>query len=368
MPLIAVLSDPSIIESNAFLANLRQILGLHSAEKMVLLLGAAVFFLLVFSISLKAINSYTQMNFALTAEMVISKKLFIEYLGLSYSKRLYRHSSDLSKSMLSEVGHITQQAVIPLLSLISQTIAVSFLLVLLFVVNPLATIVVTVTLASVFWFLRVFGRGHWWLGHDRVTANEQRFLIAGEALAPNKSLALSGLEKVYLDRFTHPAKVYARAQAFAHVFGQVPRFVLEGLVFGGGVIVILVIYFSAADNFASFLPLAGIFTFAGYKILPALQQIYRSSIQLKFSGSTVEKVYVDLTENVGKHTVATSGFLCLNKCIELNNVAFAYPNAAASTINNLNLIVHVNTAVGLIEQPDQEDDRVGSYCWVNRSV
>ncbi len=76
------------------------------------------------------------------------------------------------------------------------------------------------------------------LGHNRTTANQERFAIVSEAFGAAKEMKLGGLEQTYINRFAKPAKIYAKGQATALVIAQMPRYALEIVAFGGMLLVI----------------------------------------------------------------------------------------------------------------------------------
>ena len=62
------------------------------------------------------------------------------------------------------------------------------------------------------------------------------------------------------------------------------RFALEALAFGGMVLVILYLM-AKSGRFADVIPIIALYAYAGYRLLPALQQIYGALTMLRFSSS-----------------------------------------------------------------------------------
>ena len=66
LPFMAVLADPSIIETNSILKKLFQafnILGVQTNLQFIFALGALVFVVLITSLTFKALTTYAQMRF-----------------------------------------------------------------------------------------------------------------------------------------------------------------------------------------------------------------------------------------------------------------------------------------------------------------
>ena len=114
------------------------------------------------------------------------------------------------------------------------------------------------------------------IGHERLQANADRFTAVSEAFNANKEVKLLGLEQIYIERFSKPAKTYAVNQATAQVIAQLPRFLLEAIAFGGMILIILLLM-NRGSNFINIIPVLSLYAFAGYRLMPALQQIYNAS-------------------------------------------------------------------------------------------
>ena len=71
-------------------------------------------------------------------------------------------------------------------------------------------------------------------------SNESRFTAVNEAFGASKVIKVSGLENIFIKRFSDPAKIFAKSIASSAVIAQIPRFALEALAFGG--IILLILY------------------------------------------------------------------------------------------------------------------------------
>ena len=134
VPFIAVLSNPSLIETNIILITLFQTLntfGITTRQEFFFTLGAIVFLLLIISLTVKAFLSYLQLHFVQMLEFSIGKRLVEGYLSQPYSWFLSRHSADLGKTILSEVNHIIVNGISPLLDLIAKSMIAILIIILL---------------------------------------------------------------------------------------------------------------------------------------------------------------------------------------------------------------------------------------------
>ena len=352
LPFIAVISNPSLVESNRLLSwsfQTSMTFGVDSVDKFLFFLGVAVFALLVFSLMFKALTTYAQTRFALMREYSIGKRLVEGYLHQPYSWFLNRHSADLGKNILSEVGGVIHGGMIPLMSLMAQTAIALALLILLLLVDPVLAVSVGLVLAVAYGSILVLMSGLLGkLGQASLRSNQERFTAVSEAFGAAKEVKAGGLEHVFVQRFAQPAATYAKGQSTVKVIAQIPRYALEAIAFGGMLLVILYLM-TQSGSFSAALPIIALYAFAGYRLMPALQQIYGSLAQLKFVGPALSALHADLT---GLGVVDTKNEpiepMTLKSFIELKSVVYAYPSAKSPALKGINLVIPAQRTVAFV--------------------
>ena len=352
LPFIAALANPELLQTNAVLNiafNASSHIGVHTTEQFLFSLGVLVFVLLFISLAFKALTTYMQTRFALMREYSIGKQIVEGFLHQPYPWFLNRHSADLGKTILSEVQIVINSAILPLMTLMSQSAVVLALLTLLIVVDPLLALSVGAVLGLAYAGIFMVMSG--WikrLGLVRVDANKKRFTAVSEAFSAFKEVKVSGLEQVYIQRFAKPAEIYAKVHATANVITQLPRFALEAFAFGGLLLVILYLMMKSG-NFAAALPIISLYAFTGYRLMPALQQIYGAFTQLRFSGPALDALHRDLSSlQTAKAKEDHLTTLPLTQAIQLNQVSYRYPGAAHIVLNSIDLIIPAHSRVGFV--------------------
>ena len=351
LPFIAVISNPDIIETNLYLNKLFLFsieLGVENSNDFLFFLGISVFILLVFSLSFKAITTYAQVRFTQMRQYSIAKRVVENYLHQPYSWFLNRNSADLGKTILSEVGTIVGSGIRPLLELISKgmiTVAIIFLLI---IVDPKLAIIVGFTISGsyglIFYFINNYlGK----IGKERLKNNRLRFLAINEAFGASKEIKVGDLEQIYINRFSDSAKSIAKIHASAAVLGQLPRFFLEGIAFGG-IMLITLYLMKQSGTFTSVAPIISLYVFAGYRLIPSLQQVYASFSQLSYVSPSLNSLCNDLKTLEKPKIIKVQNSIPLKKSIELKNVYYSYPNQKRTAIENININIIANSTIGLV--------------------
>ncbi len=349
MPFMAVLANPQLVESNAVLNYVYKVMEFKSQKDYLFALGVLVFVLLVVSLSFKALTTYAQTRFALMREYSIGRRLVEGYLHQPYSWFLNRHSADLGKTILSEVGNVIHGGMLPMMTLIAQSAVAFGLLILLLLVDPWLAVSVGLVLGAAYVIVyKLMSGGLKHLGEARILANQQRYTAVSEAFGASKEVKVGGLEQTYTQRFARPAEIYAKGQTTAQVIAQLPRFVLEAIAFGGMLLVVLYLM-AQTGSFANALPVIALYALAGYRLLPALQQIYGSLTQVRFVGPALEALHKEL-KSLNKYDLQSAPVMPmpLKRGIELSLIDYTYPNAHQPALKSVSLFIPANSTVGLV--------------------
>ena len=351
LPFMAVLTNPDLIETNLILSKIFQFLnifGIENNQQFLFCLGVFVFILLVVSLAFKTFTAYAQIRFVYMLEYTIGKRLIEGYLHQPYSSFLSRNSSDIGKTVLSEVQKLIEIGLYPLMDLISKSIVVVAIITLLFLVDPKLALISGSTLGGAYWVIfycvKKFASR---IGKMRLENNQLRFKWIGEAFGATKQVKLGGLEKFYIKRFSDYTKDYAQSIASSHIIYQLPRFILEIIAFGGVMLMILYLMIQTG-TFNNALPVVSLYVFAGYRLMPALQQIYGSLTQLTFVGPSLNKVHDDLKNLKPFNLNQFNDTLSFNQKITLNNIYYKYPNSQRTVLRDINLSISAKSTIGFV--------------------
>ena len=351
LPFIAILTNPDVIETNTILNTVYQTansFGIENEQQFLIAMGIFVFLLLITSISFKALTIYFQIRFIKTVEYNIATRLLKYYLYQPYSWFLNRNSATLGKTILSEVSNVVGKGLTPMMNLITNIITALTLCILLVVVEPKLTSIVIVTICIFYGLVYRFNRNLLnRIGKEVFMANEGRFKILTEAFGASKEVKVGGLEQIYINQFSKPAKNIAQGTALVNILSQIPRFTLEAVAFGGMLLIILY-YMTITGDIAKVLPIIALYAFAGYRLMPALQKIYISLTSLRFVGPALDSLHDDL-KNLKPIIQSEHGdSLKLNKNIRLKNIHYNYPNASKTALKNISLSIPANKTIGLV--------------------
>ena len=351
LPFMAVLMNPDLIDTNIVLNTAFKIsnaLGVETKKNFLFLLGVFVFLILMITLTFKFLTFYVQLRFTSSLNYKIAKRFMEGYLHQPYSWFLNRHSADLGKNILSEVNFIISQGITPMINLIKHSVVTFTLLIMLFFVDPILTLVVGLTFGLAYSLIYIIIKKIVSnIGQKRLEANKWIFASISEAFGAIKEIKVSGQEKTYINRFSEPSKTLARISALAGVINNLPRFVLEAISFGGMLLIILYLMLQKG-NFYTAIPVIALYAYAGYRLMPTIQQIYTSLITLRYVGPALDALHKDLKSLKSLNLKQNHNILSLKKNITLKNVNFNYPNTSRTALKNIQFSIYAKTRVGIV--------------------
>jgi len=351
VPFIAVVSSPELIHENIYLKSLYDFFDFNTEINFIVFLGICVISILLISNSYLAFMASIIAYFSSTLCFRLQVRLLENYLMQPYSFFLLRNTSELAKNIIQEIPRVANGFAMQLLLVMSKTIIALFLFSLLLFINPMVAITVTTVLGSAYWviFRLVRQRLHK-IGEATTKHNFIFYRTANEAMSGIKDIKLHSSLGEFVERFAVPAKKIHRYHAQKVVISFLPRYLFEVIAFGGIVgIIISLVSTNTLGKTETIMPLISLYVMAGYRLMPALQQIYSGLTNLKFNRPAFETLVRDLSnsmeEKVEQKTHARMPF---KDKLEIRELNFSYENSDTKTLNKLNITVYPNTTVGIV--------------------
>ena len=96
-----------------------------------------------------------------------------------------------------------------------------------------------------------------------------------------KEAIIYGKQKKYYDLFLNSSSKFTNSSGKISFYQQAPRHILEFFAIAVILIFILILSYFGNSNFNEILPILSIYIFAGYKLLPILQNVYAGLVQIR---------------------------------------------------------------------------------------
>lgn len=309
-------------------------------------LVVTIIFVLISSF-LSIISTWKFSQFAFRTGTEIGDKLYKYYILSDYIYHLTNKSPLLVKNITNECHRLTGQVLLPILVILSKGTLVLFLSIFLFIKEPLISI--SILLVILFLYLFIYS-----LIKRRINLNgsimsksqELRYGLIYESLRSIRDIKIFESESDFLNEFESQGVNFYKAAGFNNAFGILPRFLLEIFVFIGLVSFSYSYIYVFNNSVSSYLALLTVLGAVSFRIFPAIQAVYNSTIQ--FNGNYASYIAIeDDIKFASKMVKSTPSPINFNNTFELKNISYKYPNSSEHVFTDFNLKIHKNIVLGI---------------------
>lgn len=356
LPFMALVLDPGAMQRSAVLRKAMTLAGVTTPDGGLLLAGVATVLIVALGNFAAATDLFVQQRFRARSDVRFSSALFSGYLWQPYAFHLRRDAPSLLKVLNSDVSLVINGIVVPSFVGVSKLLMATGIMLLLVLRDPGVALMVAAALFIAYW--GVFRRTRATQVRLAASANygiEMRARVSQEGLGGIKELQVLGRESESIRGFTNAARTVAHAWAVNTLVARIPGFVLETVAFGGILIASLALKRSQADSAQSIIPLLALYAFAGYRLLPALQQVFASAVSIRFHVPALRTLHADLqsvsqTPSREREPATLDGPAAprLRKALRLENVSFMHEGTTIPSLRDVTLEILPNQSVGLV--------------------
>lgn len=351
VPFMALVGDMSILEKENIISQIYLFSGINSPSEFVFFLGIGVLVILLISALVSMITTWQLSMFATRVGSELADSLYSYYLKQEWLFHATGSSAQLTKKISIETNRVTTQVIQPLMQMNARIVLVLFMSVVIFSYDPLVAVIGMVIFAVAYFVLYKLVRKLLQRNGKLISdVYEQRFRLMNEGFGGIKDVLLLGRDDDFIKRFEQTGDVFARSLGVNNALSQVPRYFMELVAFGGMIALVLYLVATHDGNLGAILPIMSVYALAGFKLLPAFQQIYNSISRIKGNISAFESIRNDLRASVQQNTKFNKSHDRLSpiRYIELDNVEFTYPGKSKPAINKLNMLIKASSVVGIV--------------------
>ena len=139
-----------------------------------------------------------------------------------------------------------------------------------------------------------------------------------------KVVQVNKLESKLHKEFSSVAWRYAYSQIIVQTIKMLPRYILEFLAFII-LLICLILSFSSEAQSSELLPSFALFIFAGYRVLPSVQQIYAAKAQLDASTPSINQIMMYLQDfSSQRDEIEVSYIKPFHEKISLQRISYGY--------------------------------------------
>ncbi|HYP82884.1 ABC transporter ATP-binding protein [Variovorax sp.] len=350
IPFLTVMTRPQVIEENAWLHSVYAQFGFSSHRAFVVALGVFSVATVVLAASFKTTTYHIINRLIQLQRHSLSHRLLSRYLGQPYEFFLKRNSAELKKNVLSEVDHLVFTLLQPVAQMVAQGAVVLAMTSLIVIYDPWIAAGALCVVGALYALIYGLVRNRLaYSGGEILQANKDRFDTCQEALGGIREIKTTHVANVYLERFSMAARSHARHVATTETLSQTPLYLVEAVGYSGLILIALYLL-AGSDDPAKVLPALGMYGFAAYRMLPAIQIIYRGVARLRISQAMLDAIHQDLhLADAHEELAAPIAPMVPRHAIRLHEISYAYPASPHVRIfDRLSLDIPANRVVAIV--------------------
>ena len=325
-PFLSVAASPELIQSNTYLLGMKDWFQV-SDKQFLVLLGLLSLMTLLLNQVIRLGSSWYGQFISHRIWWNLHRRMFRYYLNQSYMYHLQNSGNALLEKLQVRTNAAVAGVIQPYFLIMSSLLSTLFTILLLIWIEPLMTSML-LGIMVLFYFLvykRIKSRLDYY-GKISPEFSNKSFKLINEAFAAIKEIKVRRNGQIYLDLFDPLAKRYCDAQVKIHLFGEVPRGLVEVVSFGG-ILLISILMINENDGFQQVIPLLGMYALALNRLLPAVHNIYYQIARIRFHSPSLQVIQEDLTAALDSNQIQSSQILqvkdsILEQKIELKNLSF----------------------------------------------
>lgn len=350
----SAVTDPVQILSSKYIVWVNQatpVALLNNTKNLLIVSGLLMLILVVFKNIASAVVTYWITRFGVIIEAFFGEVLLDGFLKLPYQWHLSSNSADLVTA-ISWRHFLGRNSFQPCLNMFHSILTVSIMLVVLFVVQPIVSLLMVIILGGTAYFIYSVIRRLL----DKVTTIERNYdlLINKEttmAIHGAKDVKISQREDSFVKKFTQSAVPFARIIGLKGFYTSAPRLILEVVGFGMLYvsICVLLLWFDSSTAFVTGTMV--LLSVTAWKVLPAVNLIMTSATSVRTSLPYISTLinYFSLIEaqksSVLKKATKPVKF---DKSIKFEKVSFNYQSDEKEVLQSLSFEIKKGETVGII--------------------
>lgn len=348
-PFLAALTAPETLFANERIQPLISVLGLTQPKQLllpltILFIGAAC---AAGAMRMLLLLATTRVSFATGADMSIG--IYRRTLYQPYTIHCARNSSEVISGISSKSSAVIYNTIIPLLTLSSSCLMLSFILFALLVIDTAAALSAFLGFGIIYFFIIRLTRRRL-LENSQQIARESTNVVKSlqEGLGGIRDVLIGGCQDSYCDIYRDAYLPLRRAECNNLFISTCPRYAMEAI---GMSLIAALAYLLAeqSDGLARAIPVVGALALGAQRLLPVLQQAYSAWSAIRGGQASLQDT-LDLLDQ--PLTVSADQLVCrplsFDHSLEFKQLSFRYSFESPFFLNRISFTVGKGDRVGII--------------------
>lgn len=336
-PFIGIISNPDTIHSNEVLATIYDIGNFESNNEFIFGFALLSIAMIIISNGVSAITLWLQLRFSIYLGSSFQFQLFEKFINRDYLFHKCTNYNRLISIISADAPRFIYMVLQPYLMMCSQAFVAIIILVGLLFLDPVIAIGSAILIGgaylSTYWFIKRSLKRH----GDIITGRNRSIqALLSESFIGIKDIKLNGLEAKYTSNYRTINRRGLDSSAYIALSGELPRFAIETISFSA-ILLFAILLLANNSSSANVVSILSIYALAGYKLLPTMQQMYKSISSISANGGVV----LELQRNLDVITqtrdqIKIEPMQSVSE-IRLQNISYQYPKTDKPALDDVSI-------------------------------
>jgi ABC-type multidrug transport system fused ATPase/permease subunit len=348
-PFIGIISNPESIHTNKVLITMYEFGNFESNNEFIFGFALLSIAMIVISNGVSALTLWLQLRFSIYLGSSFQFQLFEKFISREY---LFHKSTNYNKliSIISaDAPRFIYMVLQPYLMMCSQAFVAIIILVGLLFLDPFIAIGSALLIGGAYlgtyWIIKQSLKRH---GDIITERNRSIQALLSESFIGIKDIKLNALETKYTANYRTINQRGLDSSAYIALSGELPRFAIETISFSAILLFAILLLASDASS-TNIVSILSVYAIAGYKLLPTMQQMYKSISSISANGGVVLGLKANLDVITQESIQVRAEPMKDVSSIDLQHISYQYPNTDKLALDDVSITFmqgQLNTIAG----------------------
>lgn len=301
--------------------------------------------------SLRLYESFLRERCTQQSALTMASQLLAHYLNGPYSLHYTRNSSELIRNIQNSTNAISRNVLASATAMCTEILVCMGVLAVLLYSEPMVTLLAGVSIAAMMGIILIMTQKYHSLwGKQTHEYGKTLLQTLRQSLRGIKEIKILKREEFFIQRYIKQQSQLDRVTTRRGVLSVLPRLTVE-TVFILGVMTIIISHELWFSNRYELIPLLGLFTYAGFRLLPSFHIIVYHWNNIKFGSAALENIQPDwdqLQQSTGSKLPINQHRIELSQGLEFQHVCFSYPEGNRQALRDINVSIKKGETIGIV--------------------
>jgi len=351
LPLISVVMDPSILQTNKYLNFTYNFFSINSTQAFLIMLSVILIAAYVIKNIYVLLLNYIQYKWVFNEYKDMTLRIFSTYLKQPYAYHLSVNTATIIRTITSDTLYFFI-FILNFFTAITEFSIIIMMTMFLFFVNKYITLALMVLIFFCFFsLLKKLKRKTTEMSQLNQKYNAQMIKWLNQATGAIKDLKLRCMENLFIKQYHENAVKFVSAQKYLSFLSIAPKAIIETFVIV--TVLLMIIIFLLQGNSASIIfTQVAVFAMAAFRMMPSMNRIQVAVNIMFFHKISVDLIYKYLKELAPVESVYEDEHKDLNLKygISVNNISYKYPETDKFVFKDISFKINRGDSVAFIGQ------------------